>query len=193
MRNKSWGETKISLLDKVIQKLRYHQVKKHINKSSSLLDLGCGYDAEFLNSIDNIKQKTGIDLSVNKNIKNSKTILKKSMVDKKIDIKSNSFDFITALALIEHVKNQNIMLAEAHRLLRKGGSLIITTPSKKSKPLLEFLAYKLKVISITEIRDHKRYYDINSLTSALIKAGFKKDKIYIKYFNFLNIIAKATK
>lgn len=193
MRNKSWGETKISLLDKIIQKLRYHQVLKHINKASSLLDLGCGYNADFLNSIDNIKQKMGIDLSVNQKIKYPKITLKKGMVDKKIDLKDNSFDYITALALIEHVNNQDIMLAETYRLLKKSGSLIITTPFKNSKPLLEFLAYKLKVISITEIRDHKRYYNIDSLTNALIKAGFKKDKIYIKYFNFLNIIAKATK
>ena len=37
--------------------------------------------------------------------------------------------------------------------------MFITAPGKKSKWILEFLAYKLKLINAELIREHKRYYD----------------------------------
>jgi hypothetical protein len=43
----------------------------------------------------------------------------------------------------------------------------MTIPSVYSKPVLEFLAYKLKIISKDEILDHKQYYDKSKLLSKL--------------------------
>lgn len=62
--------------------------------------------------------------------------------------------------------------------------LYITTPSKKSKKLLEFLAFKLKLISKEQILDHKNYFDKDELISIFIKAWFKKENIEYKKFQF---------
>lgn len=58
----------------------------------------------------------------------------------------------------------------------------MTVPSVWSKPVLEFLAYRLRVIAEDEIRDHKTYYDRAKLVSALVRAGFDLKKIRHSYF-----------
>jgi 2-polyprenyl-3-methyl-5-hydroxy-6-metoxy-1,4-benzoquinol methylase len=183
------------MLDKTIELLRLSKINKYIKPNLVILDLGCGYNGSLLNSISNkIKNGVGVDLSVsdkkiNKNIK-----LIEGKADNRIELKSNSFDLVTALALIEHVENPGKMVKEAYRLLKKGGLFLITTPSVSSKPILEFLAFKLGVISYEEIKDHKRYYDIKSLKLLLIDSGFKANKININSFEFgMNILAIAKK
>jgi 2-polyprenyl-3-methyl-5-hydroxy-6-metoxy-1,4-benzoquinol methylase len=194
MRKKSWGEYNKSILDKVIEKVRYSVISNHI-KGPVVLDLGCGFDAELLKSIENkIMNGVGIDISVNKNLSSKKIRLIQSKVDSGINLPSQSFDTIIVLALIEHVENPGKMLSESYRLLKDGGRILITTPSKYSKLILEFLAHSLHLISREEVSDHKRYYDKTSLTEELTGAGFKKGKIEIKYFEAgLNIFAKAIK
>lgn len=195
MRKRSWGQYKKSLLDISIENYRFLRVAKFINTNSEVMDLGCGYNAEFLNFISSkIKHGVGIDISVaGKSKKNNITLLK-GRADNNIGLKDNSFDTVTALALIEHLENPRKMLEEAHRLLKKDGILFLTTPDKKSKSLLEFLAFKLGVISKDEIKDHKQYYSEQSLIETLIDSGFNEKKIEINTFEMgLNLFVKATK
>lgn len=60
----------------------------------------------------------------------------------------------------------------------------MTVPSVWSQPVLEFLAYRLRVIAEDEIRDHKTYYDRTKLLSALARAGFDPKKAKHAYFQF---------
>jgi 2-polyprenyl-3-methyl-5-hydroxy-6-metoxy-1,4-benzoquinol methylase len=195
MRKSSWGEHKKSLLDIIIEKIRWAKVIPEIKNNPNVLDLGCGYEAPLLISkIKKIKTGTGIDISVSNNIIIPNVHLINGSLNERIDLPSNKFDLITALAIIEHLDKPKVMIEESFRLLKNGGSLIITTPSLFGKYILELLAFKLKLISQQEISDHKRYYTKNNLTELLIKYGFKKDKIKLKYFFFgLNMFAKATK
>lgn len=193
MRKKSWGEHHKSLLDYVVERQRFTIINKFIKHNPSILDLGCGYDAKLLNNFKGrIKNGVGIDLSVGTCINKIKLI--KGRVDKKINLKSGQFDIVTSLAVIEHVDFPEIMLKESFRLLKKGGILLITTPSRYSKPLLELLAFKLRVISGNEIADHKRYYDTNTLKRLLVNSSFSPNNIKIRYFQLgLNIFAIAKK
>lgn len=196
MKRKVWGQYKKSVLDVLIEIYRLLRVAKYINNINyKILDLGCGYNAELLSLFSSkIKQGVGIDFSVTKKSKGENIILLDGHVDKHINLKDNSFDVITALALIEHVENPSKMLQEAHRLLKKNGILLLTTPEVKSKRLLEFLAFRMGVISKREIKDHKRYYSKKSLTKILINSGFSKEKIEIKTFEMgLNLFVKTMK
>lgn len=71
------------------------------------------------------------------------------------------------MAVIEHVYDPIFLLNECARVLDHGGTLVITAPSWMAKPVLEFLAFKLHLVSRREIEDHKRYYDFSSLTEAV--------------------------
>jgi hypothetical protein len=42
---------------------------------------------------------------------------------------------------------------------------LITVPSWYAKPALEFLAFKLGIVSLEEIADHKRYYNRDDLVN----------------------------
>jgi len=43
----------------------------------------------------------------------------------------NHFDFVVSFQVIEHIKNDVQYVKEIHRVLKKGGKFIVTTPNKK--------------------------------------------------------------
>lgn len=52
-----------------------------------------------------------------------------------IPIESESFDACIAFQLIEHVKNDRVLLVELRRILRPGGLLLLSTPQKNTRLL----------------------------------------------------------
>jgi len=74
------------------------------------------------------------------------------------------------------------ILREIRRVLKNGGALIGTVPSKAAKPVLEFLSYKLGIVNEAEIRDHKQYFNKKDLLEIFAKAGF--EKVEHRYFQF---------
>lgn len=190
MRHTAFGETQRSLLDRLIAWVRLRRILPYIPPNTSVLDLGCGYHGDLLQSLTpRIRRGVGIDLSVAPSPN-----LIAGRVDTKISLPSNSFEVITALAIIEHVQDPETMLRECYRLLKPGGKLLITTPSLYGKPVLEFMAF-LHLISKVEIDDHKRYYTQTSLRQALIKAGFSKPHVTVQPFGlgYLNLFGAAVK
>ena len=197
MRNKSFGytEASLSIFDKIIRFLRFKRIIDQVPNGSKILDLGCGYQAELLINLTNkIKHGVGGDIYVKEKIKHQKITLVQVNVNQKLPFKEDSFDVVTSLALIEHITKPSVHLKEIYRVLKPGGKLLLTTPDKKSKWLLETAAFKLGIISKDEIADHKRYYDSSSLLEALLRAGFSRNKIDIKTFLFgFNIFVKTEK
>ena len=193
-RKKSFFEEQEPFFEKILQSLRLYQVLREIEKGSSLLDLGSGFKGSLLVRVSpKIKEGVGVDLSVVRKILGKNITLFKASIDKKLKLSSNRFDIVTMTAVIEHVDNPDFVIKEARRVLKRNGKLVITTPEKKSKPVLDFLA-KIHLISQREIRDHKRYFDKNSLSTILIRSGFKPNKIFIKKFEAgMNLFAKAIK
>jgi len=153
------------LLEPLLRRLRISQVVPYLSqyKDCRLLDIGCGWEARLLKEVEPlIKFGVGIDLKA-PDINSEK--IKTSAVElfDKLPFKDNSFEFITMLAVLEHIENDAQILEECARVLTPGGGLFITVPSKRAKPLLEFLSYKMKIINELEIRDHKRYYNKTDL------------------------------
>jgi 2-polyprenyl-3-methyl-5-hydroxy-6-metoxy-1,4-benzoquinol methylase len=77
------------------------------------------------------------------------------------------------LAVLEHLSYPRAIVAEICRVLKPGGRLLLTVPSKAAKPVLEFLTYRLGLVSEAEIRDHKCYYTKRSLSELISPTGLK--------------------
>jgi len=188
MKNHSFGEKKISLLDSFIAHLRRRQLNSYLSSVSGLIDIGCGYNITFLKWAEKefgIKNLSGVDLSINEELLNDKHYdLRIADLNSSLPWGDNSAEMITSLAVLEHLLNPDTNLKEIYRLLKLGGRLVLTTPAPLSKPLLEFLAFRLKLIDATEIRDHKQYFGKRDLRRVLQTAGFSVDKIMVKSFLF---------
>jgi 2-polyprenyl-3-methyl-5-hydroxy-6-metoxy-1,4-benzoquinol methylase len=171
-----------NFLDKYIAKKRYRIVKKYIGINNTICDIGCGKEATFLNSIVNCSIKCiGLDKAL-KNFSNGKMILKKCNLSDGFNIKDQNVDIITALALIEHLEDCDNFLQTVNENIEVNKTIVLTTPTKVAKPILEFMAFKLKIINKDEILEHKHYYNKKELISLLTKNGFKIRKH--KYFEF---------
>lgn len=46
-------------------------------------------------------------------------------------LKDNSYDFIVSFQVIEHIQNDKLFLKEIHRVLKPGGTALLTTPNRK--------------------------------------------------------------
>lgn len=192
-RKNSYGRFGENYIDKTLSRLRSSKLIKVIESNSRIIDMGCGYEAKLSHLLaEEGNEVVGIDIDVGQS-KSMRVRLIKSRVDEKLDLPSSKFDSIVSGAVIEHVDKPETMLREAHRLLRKGGILAVTTPHKSAKPILELIA-NIGLINREEIDDHKRYYDENSLQSELIDAGFSSKNISIERFMFgLNMVGYAVK
>jgi ubiquinone/menaquinone biosynthesis C-methylase UbiE len=164
------------ILEPILRWMRLRRVIPYIEKSFNVLDIGCGRSATFLRSIaPQISQGVGIDYKVNENIEIANIKVQKQILDKNLPFADNSFDVVTMLAVLEHIENEQEILSEVHRVLVPNGKLILTVPSIWAQPVLEFLAYKLKLVSKDEIQDHKRYYTHDKLKEVLVvNTGFQK-------------------
>ncbi|MCK5320167.1 class I SAM-dependent methyltransferase [Candidatus Parcubacteria bacterium] len=180
MRNVSFGEKNRAWFDNILFYLRSRHIIKKIKKIPghlSIIDIGCGYNPKLLVKISQVasfKKAFGIDLSINNNFSNKKIKLIESSMEKKLPLQDSSFNIVLSTAVIEHLNNYELALKEIYRILKSGGYLFLTTPSPQAKPILEFLAFKLKIIDDLEIKDHKRYFSSQQLKNILSQIGYKK-------------------
>jgi 2-polyprenyl-3-methyl-5-hydroxy-6-metoxy-1,4-benzoquinol methylase len=193
MRPFSHTQKKEPPLEYLLSEIRFRKAMKYIDRNSVVADLGCGYNGNLLKRI-SAKIKTGIgyDVSVTKKELPKNITLKRADLNKNIDNRKNYFDAIFALAALEHVESPEDFLKKTRRMLRKSGKIIITTPHKYGKMILELLSF-LNLISREEIEDHKNYFHGKSLKKLLDKTGFKTIKLYSFGILWLNLLCVAQK
>ena len=85
-------------------------------------------------------------------------------------------DAITAGEIIEHLIDQEGFLEECHRVLRKGGSLVITTPN------LSFSLNRLRVLlgqtpMFVYAPYHYHFHTVKTIRQLMERAGFKVVKV----------------
>lgn len=151
---------------------KYIDFKKHNN----ILDIGCGSGAISLylanKGINNI---LGIDIS-------KKSIKMCTLSAEKIKLKNTrfevmdfpnrvpriTFDIVLCLEVIEHLKNDILALDKIYKLLKPGGTLILSTPSSNA-PL-----FKLGMTQKFDYKvGHLRRYNPDYLIEIFNNIGFK--------------------
>lgn len=178
------------LFEKILGYIRYLMIKKYIGKDSVCADIGCGFNGRFLRSVSSkIKYGYGFDMRANEGIYGNIEVINNSEFKGRIPLKDSSVDRVFMLAVLEHLDETAVhqLIGESVRILKSGGYLTLTTPTPVAKPVLEFLSYRLHIISEDSIREHKHYYSKQELVGLLKHNGLKviKYKCFELGFNEL--------
>ena len=165
------GTKDFNALDLFICHWRSGIVRRQLQPGAVVLDFGCGHQALFLRSVQLlIKQGIGMDYDAIPGQLAANLEIQNFHFKDRFEFSDRTFDHVTSRAVLEHspLDQVSVLFREFHRILEDGGSVLLTTPTPASKPLLEFLAFKLKIISGPEIADHKHYWsrpDIEKLAA----------------------------
>lgn len=160
-------------LEPILRRMRVKKALPTIHRypGCRLLDIGCGWDYRLLKTVEPlIGSGIGIDFKVQE-MESTKIKTVRMRMKDSLPFEAESFDIVTMLAVLEHLPNPLRMMSETERVLKKGGRLVMTVPSKIAKPVLEFMAFYLKIVNANEIRDHKKYYDCEDIKSLVNRTG----------------------
>lgn len=135
-----------SLITPFTKRLRAAMALRHIEPRQKHLDVGCG-DGYFL-SKSPCKEKIGLDKLLG------------DVITKKIDFETASVDYITMLAVVEHLDYPREALAECARILKPDGKMIMTTPLKKAEKWIKLYIHGIE-------KEHKMYFDKKSMEEFL--------------------------
>ncbi len=141
-----------------------------------LLDVGCG-DKPYLEIFKNrISSYIGLDLKGGD--------IQRSALD--LPFPKNSFDTILCTQVMEHVSDPELMIKEFHRVLKKGGFVILTMPlfwclHEEPNDYFRFTKYSLEMIlkkakfEITYIKDRGNWsITIGQMISLYLESSFNR-------------------
>ena len=149
-----------------------------VEKGGDVLDVGAGCGIHSFLLSKKSKSVLGVDMSSG-NVDIANYFFKSDNINfvkgKAEDIKGK-FDTIVMCELIEHLPRPFDMLINCHKMLRRDGTLVISTPNAVSLTNVAINVLKgnkhLGCIPGTEA-EHLMSWDIRTLTRLLIEAGFK--------------------
>ena len=97
-----------------------------IKDSKYILDVGCGTGvfANTLQICGHIVEACGLE-----NCKYNIPFKNVDFNTQLLPYNSNTFDAVTAIEIIEHINNPHLFIEELHRVTKKGGLVIITSPN----------------------------------------------------------------
>ena len=112
-----------------------------------------------------------------------------------VETVKSQFDAIVLLAVIEHLKNPQVVLSQCNSLLKPDGLLVITTPASKGDKLIRFIKRTLGVKDELEegYGPHLINFNEQTLTGLLTAGNEFKVKFYKKFelgFNQLIVASK---
>lgn len=161
-------------IDRFLRRRRASALARFVPEGSRVLDVGCGLDNWLVRSSTGWHHDSvGIDPDLPDALVGRQG--RRATVDEVADTDPGAFDVVTSLAVIEHLPTETVEghLRAIADTLRPHGRLVLTTPTPRSKPVLEFLAFRLRVISAHEIRDHRHYYGADELVALLAGLGWR--------------------
>jgi len=158
----SYIEKKNPLLFVILPITRWLRAKcteRYMKPAERHLDVGCG-DGFFLRRSKCV-EKFGID-----------RLLGDEILDK-LYFADSYFDYVTMLAVIEHLYYPQAIIKEIARVLKPSGMLIIVTPKAYSHPILKLYSHDVD-------EKHVMYFDLDKIKE--LSKGFFE---IVDYWSFL--------
>ncbi|MFN3551188.1 MAG: class I SAM-dependent methyltransferase [Endomicrobiia bacterium] len=154
---------------------------KYLPDGEKFLDIGCGGGEIAILTKHKYKEIYGVDIS-DKALEEAK---KKGMIVKKINLNyeslpypENFFDAVVCLDVIEHILDPFHLIKEIRKVLKPGGTLILTTPNfRKIKNILTLILKgrfpKTSGDSTGWDGGHLHYFTYKDIEYILTKYNFK--------------------
>jgi SAM-dependent methyltransferase len=143
-------------------------------------DFGCGFEAQFARTLlDRVDELVLIDVALAPDLKEAGKVraIEGELPATIEELESTSLDVVILNSVLEHLWEPEWALAESHRVLRPGGSLLVNVPSWRGKRFLELSAFRFGTSPAEEMDDHKNYYDPRDLWPLLVRAGFRPSEV----------------
>ena len=176
-----WHRGKLTMIDRL--------VRTHLNKNSSLLEVGCGAGNLLMQAVVPGSYPVALDLSMQ-----ALTFVRSRLqgaangvdaprgfaciqsIGELIPLPGDSFDCIILSEVIEHLETPRISIAEAARVLRPGGRLLVTTPNYRSFwPVMEWVVDRSNMTPKMAGEQHISKFDPASLRRLLAECGLTSE------------------
>lgn len=159
--------------DRFVAWCRFRAARPHIRQDAQVCDIGCGLEARFLRWLGpRIRGGVGLDYQVSKRSNGAPVVF--TDITKGLPVKSAYFDHAVMLAVLEHLSDPEPVLAEAHRVIAPGGSLIMTWPNSAVDPILNVLHKVGAVSNEMESEKHEQRVPLDKLQTMLRDVGFER-------------------
>lgn len=153
----------------------YKSAREYCRNNLVILDLGCGFGwgTKYLSQqgvvygVDIDKETIAKVKDRYKNDKELKFICADAL---NLPFGNEKFDLVVSIENIEHVKDQTGYIKEVKRVLKKGGTLILSTPNR------EHLGHKIRRLLKYEAAKnpfHLHEFSENELSELLVRNGFQ--------------------
>ncbi len=189
------------LLEPALAHLRTQRANRLIPgdlRAGRILDIGCGSFPYFL-AHTSFQEKFAVDqLPMTKEAATKNQIEFFTLNLNKephLPFQDDFFSIVSLLAVVEHLNPDSmaVLFKESRRVVKPGGTVILTTPAAWSDGLLKFMA-RLNLVSAEEIHEHAFAYTLPLIGWHFGQAGFEMTKVKFGYFEFmLNMWATAQK
>jgi SAM-dependent methyltransferase len=195
-RSGSFGQQqRPSPIDRLGIWLSARSIRRHVGTFRGLrvVDVGCGYQATFARSVlAEVAQLTLLDLAIAPDLHATPrvSVHEGELPATLASVPTAGADLVVCINVLEHLWDDELTLAELHRIAVPGGCVVVNVPSWRGKVALETSAFRLGLSPREEMDDHKRYYDPRDLWPLLVKAGFQPHDIRCRRHKFgLNTLA----
>jgi 2-polyprenyl-3-methyl-5-hydroxy-6-metoxy-1,4-benzoquinol methylase len=162
--------------------LRRRFLLEHVRAGDRVLDVGCGegqFAAELVRAGAHV---VGIDVA-------EEPLRRARAREEQLDLRlldgerswplaDASFDVVWAGEVIEHVADTAAWLSELRRVLRSGGSLLLSTPAHEPLALMRLALLRRAFAShFDPLGDHLRFYSRDTLTRLLAELGLEELRV----------------
>jgi SAM-dependent methyltransferase len=151
---------------------------KHLKESDSVLDVGCGNGQNSLLAAGKSKSVVGFDIDRAQLKIAGSDAARRGLTNVRFDCvsaegelpyKSNSFDKIIFLGVLEHLSKRESILREIKRVMKTGGELLLGVPNEMTS--WKKLQMRVGIQHFTD-PDHELEFTKRTITDLLTKTGF---------------------